>query len=566
MLGSVWRRWNWLDDGLIPLAGIAMTAAWCYPLFVTFLRSPQTGVLAPGFSVWLCMGITLAGFLVGRLASQNRMASVIVVVGGMVAILVALLLIVPSSGYDIEEWFIGLFRFGERGRLTGELIPVPLVIIVLVSVLWMRGLRLAGLQREAAVGSFVVGTVALGGLLLMSELLPPDVGSDVQTRTDLVDTFARGMAPLFLLSIPMAVVFLLLASIFGDWASTAGEISLVVGVLFLNMIMPFGPSSSRLVGWLLLFLASGLALLALMSVSSTLREQERLIGVRLKPDRYWVIIMLAVVGAVLLLGLVLGQVFVPSILLGVLSLLRPIWWLVRTALLYIILVFAYLFFALLEPLMASLEGRPARPLGTLVSPVEPVPMEELAQETSAMPVWFGTMLQVILVLGAVMTVALLFYMAIRRRDKRTVALSDDVIETRETILSVDLIQEQIRGLLDSLGRRRKQPYFADLGPPGDPRRKVREMYQKLLAYAIRHNAPRQRQQTPDSYRPTLAQLWDGQETAVETLTRLYHRVRYGDKLPDEDELAAVQAAFTGIESTLEEDTETAMPAPGEESQ
>ena len=38
MFGSAWKRWNWLDDGLIPAAATLMYVSWVYPLFALFFR------------------------------------------------------------------------------------------------------------------------------------------------------------------------------------------------------------------------------------------------------------------------------------------------------------------------------------------------------------------------------------------------------------------------------------------------------------------------------------------------------------------------------------------------
>jgi hypothetical protein len=355
---------------------------------------------------------------------------------------------------------------------------------------------------------------------------------------------------LFLITIPAAVLFTLLAPALGTWASTAGEVSLVAGILFLNLIMPFGPDPRSLLGWLLLFLASGLATLALVSVATTLREQERLTGIHLRMDRYWVMIMLAIVSAVLLAGLIVGQIVAPRAILRLLSLFRPIWWVIRQVLLYIILIFAYLFFSLFEPLLAEIEQRPARPALTLLSPVEAESMEELARESAELPPAFVTFMQIVLILGFLAVIAMVFYIAIRRLEKREL-VQDEIVETRETILSSDLIQEQLQGLLEALRRRRKPPFFDDLGSLADPRRAVREMYQKVLARAIRLDAPRHKQQTPTTYRPTLADLCPEQRASVDELTRVYTIARYSVDPPTSGEVEKARAAFEHVDGALQ---------------
>ena len=127
---TVGKRWNWIDDGLIPLAAVISAAAWGYPLFTAFLRDPTTGTLNPGFTFGLSLAILIGGFVIGRLASQNKLGAVIVIVGGMAMIQVSLLLTVPSKDQAIDMWFIDMFKFVERGERTGEVMPVPLVMIV----------------------------------------------------------------------------------------------------------------------------------------------------------------------------------------------------------------------------------------------------------------------------------------------------------------------------------------------------------------------------------------------------------------------------------------------------
>jgi hypothetical protein len=547
MLGVTFRRWNWIDDGVIPLAAILMTASWAYPLFSSFMRSPQTGVQNPGFGFGLCLGLLVVGYLAGRLASRNAMGTVIVVVGGLAAILISLLLIVPSDGEALEAWFVGMFHFVQRSQQTGEILPAPLVTIILATVLWIKGVRLASIRRNGAVNGFVVGIVAMAGLLLVSAVLPSGVGPASSSGTP--STLATGLAPLFLISLPAAIVFSVLAPVLGEWATTAGEIAMVAGLLFLNLILPFGPAAAQMMGWLLLFLASGLATLALASVSNTLQEQERLTGIHLQVDRYWVLIMLVVVATVLVGGLLLGQIIAPRTVLRALGLLLPIWRVIRQILLYIVFIFAYLFFSLLEPLLASLQQRPAREAPSLPSPVQPESLGDVAQQSAAIPPIFTTILQVVLVLGVIGIIGLLFYLAARSRERHAKE-SDEVIETRETVLSAELLKEQLRGLWDALRRNRRQSFFVDLGSADDPRRAIREMYQRVMGLAIKRDLPRQKEQTPAAYSPTLASLCPEERASVDELTEAYAVARYGTVPPTETQVQAARQAFARIESAL----------------
>jgi len=233
-----------------------------------------------------------------------------------------------------------------------------------------------------------------------------------------------------------------------------------------------------------------------------------------------------------------------------LGLLRPIWFFVRQVLLFLILIFAYLFFSLIEPLLAEMQQRPAREPRTLFSPVEQESMEEFAREAVEIPPAFTVLLQIVLILGFLSVIALVFYLAIRQREGRGLE-HDEIVETRETILSMDLIQEQLKNLLEGFGKRRKQPFFADLGPPGDRRRVVREMYQQVLAEAIRLDAPRTKQQTPKTYEPTLVDLCPAEMPSVDILTQVYMIARYSVEPPTADQVADARKAFDKVSAALQ---------------
>lgn len=543
MLGTALKRWNWLDDGLIPAAGILMSASWVYPLFISFFRSPISGARNPGFSFWLCVAILTLGFFAGRMASQNRMGAVIVVIGGLATILITLMLTVPSEGKNIDSWFIDLFRFLERARETGEILPLPLVVIALTVLLWAKGIRLAGIDRDGVTGIFFAGIISLGGLIFINEVSGGGGGASFLRE------LLSGLAPLFLLAIPVALLLAILAPALGDWAHTASEVAVAVGVVFINTVMPAELSRQPMFGWLLLFLASGLAALSLVGVSMTLREQQRLTGLRLRIDRYWVGIMLGIIGLLLVLGLAIGQIVAPTAILRLLGVLRPIWWVIRQVLLYVILIFAYLFFSLIEPLLAEMENRPPRDPQTLFSPMEAETMEELAREPAQISPLFGILIQILLIVGLFAVVAMLFYILARRVGKSTQI--DDVLETRETVWSPGLIQEQIRNLLDGLRWGRKPPMFDELGPPDDPRRVVRELYQKILAQAIQLQTPRPKGQTPETYGTTLARLSGGEEIDIRVLTEVYDVARYGTEPPTPEQVEAARQAFGRIDIALQ---------------
>jgi hypothetical protein len=358
------------------------------------------------------------------------------------------------------------------------------------------------------------------------------------------------MAPLiFVGSIPAALALAASSRALGALGTTLSELTLVIGMLSLGIVLPQGPDAEGLTGWVILFLSSGLTALALTGVYHTLREQQRRTGMRLHVDRFWAVTTLSIVTMVILAGLLVGQIIAPGALVKVIGLLRPLWAIVVQILLLIIFVLAYLFFGLVEPLLAGIANRPARDLSTFRSPL--TSLEELEQngaEPIQIPPALGIILQVVLVLGLIAVVAYIFYLAAKRRREGPIQAEDQVVESRENILSADLLRSQLLGLLDGLRRKRPPPVFVDPGPSGDPRRIIREAYQRVLARAIDLDAPRAKSQTPVVYAHTLQQLWPQERQALETLTHVYAATRYSSAPPTQNQVRAVQEALSRIDA------------------
>ncbi len=548
MLGAVWKRWNWLEDGIIPLAAALMYASWVYPLFALFLRNTVTGTKNPGFTFGLCLAVLLGGVIAGKVASQNSLGIVIVVIGGLAAIWIALLLTVPTEAQDTSLWFSNILDRLKVGA-EGEPVPVPFMVGLCIVLLWWRGIRIASEDYGETVGSFVTGVVALIGLLFLSVLLP---SSAAETPSKMVQGLGGAFGPLvFLGSLFGAVVLAALSRSLGEQATILSQLLLTIGLLSLALILPVGPSAKELGGWLLLFLASGLATLALRGVLHALHEQARRTGIRLRVDRYWIMTVLGVVAVVLALGLIIGQIVAPGTLTGAFGLLKPIWTTLTQILLLLLYALAYLFFSLFEPLLAKIQDRPSQPAPRLFeSPLDPEAVEELGREPIQVPPILGQILQAVLILGAVALVAWFFVRAVKKK-KREILVQDDVIETRETILSLDLVRSQLRGLFDGLRGDKAPPPFLDPGPPGDPRRIVRELYQRLLARGIEQNVPRAVEETPSAYQRALLYLCEDERKSLETLTLAYEVARYGIAPPTPGQVQAAQDAFARIDAALQ---------------
>jgi hypothetical protein len=551
MLGTVWKRWNWLEEGLIPLAATLMHAAWAYPLFSLFMRNTITGEQNPGFTFWLCFFVLLGGVIAGKLAVRNRMGVVIVAVGGLTAIFVALLLTVPIGDVGLEQWGADLGGQIQSGS-PGAIVPIPFVVVFSVAFLWWRGVRIASEEHTETIASFAAGVIALIGLFLLSRILPSSLGLPPSKALKEIATILAPMA--FVGACLVALSFAVAARAMGEIALVIVQLAITIGVLFLALVLPVGPSMEWLGGWSLLFIAAGLITLALNGVLQTLRGQTAKTGVIMRVDRYWAMTVIGVVAVVLVVGLLVGQIISPGMIAQAFAWLRPIWRLLGRVVMFVIFVLAYLFFGLLGPLLEGLQQRAgSTEPRTFQSPVQMDDLQELARNPMQIPPIVGQILRTVLIVGGVALLIWLFVRAVKKRSEGK-GSPDEVLETRENILSLDLVRSQLNDLLGGLRGRRAPPMFVQLDAAEDARQLIRELYQKVLARAVALDVPRKREQTPTRYQDSLLYLCSSESAemrqAVETLTAAYEVARYGVEPPTADQVRAAQDAFAVIDAKL----------------
>jgi hypothetical protein len=352
----------------------------------------------------------------------------------------------------------------------------------------------------------------------------------------------------------VALAFAFSARAFGESAMIVTQLAITVGVVALGLVLPLGPRAEQLGGWSLLFIASGLTTLALNGVLHALRGQAQKTGILVRVDRYWALTVLGVIAVVLVAGLLVGQIVSPGLIAQAFAWLRPVWSALGRIILFLIFVLAYLFFALFEPLLAAFQGgqRQVEPR-TFQSPIQLEDWEEIAREPVEIPPVFGHIIRATLVVSAVALLVWFFVRAVRKRSEGT-GEEDEVLETRETILSLDLVRSQLDDLLNGLRRQRASPLFVDLDAAPDTRRLVRELYRSVLARAVELDVPRRHEQTPARYQRSLLYLCSSEpeqiRQAVETLTAVYEVARYGVDPPTADQVQAAQDAYVQIEAVL----------------
>jgi hypothetical protein len=265
-----------------------------------------------------------------------------------------------------------------------------------------------------------------------------------------------------------------------------------------------------------------------------------------RPNRYWLIAIVTVVGGILALGLLLTDLLTPQTVAGWMEHLAPAGDLVRSVLLAVIYVVAWVVFGVLTPLINWIRSLLSTGNPQPLQPITPFGNQFPNQPESpvALPPAVEFLLRALVVIGLLVVVALVLAWALRRQSATDAA---GVRENRELIWSWDLIRGQIAGLL---ARARPRPPFGELaGDPADPLVWVRQAYRQVLARALARGQARQPAQTPETFLTTLDGLWPAAADALAALTTAYTAARYGEVPPSAGQLAALQAAVDQITNT-----------------
>jgi hypothetical protein len=526
MLGAIWKRWHWLDDGLLPLATTMAYAAWAYPVFKVYIQQAR-----PRFTFGLCLGILVAGALVGRLASQSRRGGAIVIGGGCLALVCFLLSIVPMSALELRTWLASpLF------------LPMAVAGTVCAVLLWWRGVRLAQADHHGETAwTFVVGTLGLVCLLFVSHMRHDPRSAQSIASTVWIMALIASVGVFFLLGM-LSLLRVLDERVF----VSGGETVVACAAALLTIMLPAVPSPDALSGPFLLFVAFGLVTRSLLGVSWVLDNQRGRGGVRLHVDQNWLAVMLGAVAGILSLGLLVGEIVTPAVV-------RSAWGWIQPVLFLLVGVVAFVVLAVLS-FVLWLIRRIAPGFRLWLPELSPPSAEELAglgERTVALAPSLKRAAIVLLVLAALSLVAWILYRAARRLHLAAWT-HVDTKEDRDKVLSWQLLLQQLRDVLRGLRERSGSP-FVGLGSPGSTRQAIRKVYQKVLGQAAALGAPREGAQTPRAYGRTLSDLAPDAGTSLETVTSAYEIARYGASSPTREQAKAAQDAFVEIDSVLREE-------------
>jgi hypothetical protein len=510
-----WLRWNWLDQGLLPLLLALLRFCWLWPwlnlLPRAFAANPPPVLLAPG----LIIGLPILSFTLASLAPtqevegdrpsaapKNEITWRARLGIGLVGLL-AILFCCWWQRYQQEvpfwhwQWLItlgnGLIHWDET------ILPVTWLLLLAAIYLWLRGLLDAG----------------------------QSLGHD-----DIWGTVVTGIWALVLYLIVMATLHL---------ALPAGVINLII-----------------------LFFAASMIALALTSLKITIGLDmalgfgQRRTSKAPPTTRYWLLSVLVVVLVLLGLGVGLALLIAPEqiarllqLMAAVISFIWRIIALVLVAISYVLVVLAYYIALLLEPLIRRLLAALAdtKLLQFAKQPdMTPTPQPApLSLESVPDPYRW-------LALAIFAIVVVVIFALVMRRLRAAQAETQD--EVRESILTADLLQSQLAALWQKLlGRFRSgatllNPFLA-LDGEAESRRLIRAAYQQLLTVATTLGQTRQPSQTPGEYQQTLVNQWSTSNSALSVITHHYNHARYAPDAPPPNSVDAVQQAWADVQHQVQ---------------
>jgi hypothetical protein len=496
-----WHRWHWLDGGvlplwIVPLLVVIVRLCWLWPWLALLRLWLTPAYRSPWLPIWAIPALGLGAMFVTRAAliqtASLRVARLWVAGIGVAAILCLLWWQFARGTYPLVD---GRWLGWLAQTLTGWRTgpPPPFLALMVAAGIWLRGVL---------------------------------DGRRPLTRDDVWSIFATG--------------FVLLALV------------ILAGQSAPNALPP------NTAGWMVALVAAGLSALAFSSL-----ELARITGrhpaqkpAQLRLNRYWLASVAFVIAGVLAIGLALGAIFTPGTVaraLGWTSLLLK--WL--AALLgYVLLALAYVIFFLLTPLIEWLRSRLAEsarlerlPVPDLARQLEqwrdqPVaPLSPLVAESIR---WIG-------LAGLVAVILVIFALALRYF--RT-GSEEEVEETRETIFTRAMLQEQLAALWRSWWQRLQQPSRAGLSPylslagEHENRAAIRACYQALLALANTLGHPRARTQTVAEFESHLATLCPEAGSALSAIGEEYVAARYGLNAPSSEQVDRMQKAWVHAQPLL----------------
>jgi hypothetical protein len=506
-------RWNWLDDGLLPFLLAAMRATWLWSLLALLQAILAPTQRAPVLPLWLLIGIPIVSFTLTRQLLPEQPERVApqrltlirhgIAASGLLVLLLVLWWHFYRDQYPLwsAQWFVLL---GYDLTRWGQELPVQVLAAVTAIFLWMQGILngRAPIYHEDVWRSFIVGAALLAFTLWLNQVS-------------------------------------------GSPAQMAG----VTGV--------------GGVAWVIIFFACGMAALAATNLKTA--SGWSLFGPgsgKAQVNRYWVLSITITVLGLLAIGVIIGWLVAPEDVVWLLDLGRMLLAAVGQVLYWIVLALSYVAFAifyviywLIGPLIERLRDR--EPEEREAEVAEPFSMPEGLEMDMADPATVPEPFRWIALAVIAIVVVIAFVLLLRRLRS---APAEEPEEIRESVYSSELFEEQLGNLLQSWRNWFQRggpagPAYFDLTGEVDTRRRIRAVYQHLLAAAAKRGSPRPAAQTPREYQPHLQESLLPGASTLDMITEQYMQARYAPDPPSPEAAAQVQAAWEEIEERLHEDDE-----------
>ncbi|NPV71438.1 MAG: DUF4129 domain-containing protein [Firmicutes bacterium] len=296
--------------------------------------------------------------------------------------------------------------------------------------------------------------------------------------------------------------------------------SLTLRLILLLILSPMmglpSDSTGRLVLCMASFFVAGLLALAGTSMSAIILQAEEVGQPGPPHGKAWRRIAIIAALGVVVVPTAAGWLLAGRDVVGAAAVVRRFLLWIAGVLLGIVLPIAVIVGRVIEPLMRWIARRPARlpPIGVTISFAD-----QLKEETlRSLPPWLVGLVFALGILFVAYVMLSIFMSSIWLRLEPE---EEGVLETRESIWS----WAELPWL--AAGHQTCEP--GSCGEPadgGDPSR-VRTAYRRLLGLGAKVNAGRRSSETPYEYLPRFLAAAPAPRGAVEFLTNLYIRVRYG---------------------------------------
>jgi hypothetical protein len=308
------------------------------------------------------------------------------------------------------------------------------------------------------------------------------------------------------------------------------------------------------------FFIAGMAALALSSLVSARHSAARSGDGQISPNRYWLASVASVIVVLLAIGLLLSFLISPDVIARSMAWTSLILNAVGIIFTDILLVFAFLIFSLLSPLINLFHNQPKNNSqnGQLTIPDIQSQFKDIPKGTTQFPHAWSAILPWLGLAVVILVIGLAFALALRRLQARG---GEDVDETREIILSRSLFAQQLAELRNRLRRGRSDDTpanpFLSLDEDAEPRRRIRAIYQAFLGAMREHGHARQPGQTPAEYRTSVHSVLPDADGALDTMTSTYSRARYSPATPSSRDVDQARQAWDSVRDALDSKQQSA---------